>query len=158
MLMARLRNTDGKLPILMIVAVVLVLAIAGTGFVLLKGKGKSDKAHKPKAEPMTMMPLEEFVVNLADTQDPHYLKVEVNLGITGKAPGGEGEGHGEGAENPELPVVRDTIIATIANYRYAQLLQAAGKERLKMDILKALEHAAPDLEAKKIYFTNFAMQ
>ncbi|MCC6484566.1 MAG: flagellar basal body-associated FliL family protein [Armatimonadetes bacterium] len=153
-----LRNTDGKLPILPIVILVLVLALAGTGFVLLKGGGKPKKDARPAPKALVMMPLEEFVVNLADTQDPHYLKLEINLGIAGEAPAGGGEGHGEGSADPRLPVIRDSIISTVAHYSYAQLLRPEGKERLKEDILKELEHADPTLEARKIYFTNFAMQ
>lgn len=149
-------DRHGKLPIIVLAAVV-VVALCGAGILLFAGKGSAKHAKKP-AEQEHLAALEEFVLNLADTAEPHYLKLEMSVGILGdgKASGGHGEGGGPLDEH--LPVVRDTIISATGHYTYNNLLSAAGKEKLKADIREQLQKAVPGLKIGKVYFTNFAMQ
>jgi len=159
--MQKLRNNRGKLPILIIIIVVIVAALGGTGFLLLKGKAKgaNAEAKKPEKKAEALMALQEFVVNLADLTEPHYLKLEINLSVTGEVPeGGGGEGEGAGASDPFLPIIRDTIITVVSRHTYNELLTNGGKDVLRTEIHTALDKAVPHLEVEKVYFVNFAMQ
>lgn len=155
-----LSGNSGKIPIF-ILAGVLVLALAGTGFFVLKGKGGDDKHKEAPPEPEHLMTLEPFILNLADADSARYLKMEVSLGVKGEVPaagGGHGGGHGGGGEDPKVTVIRDTIIRVTSSHTYRELLSAEGKEKLKKEIQEAIEHAVKDLEVSNVYFTSFAMQ
>lgn len=146
-----LRSRRGKIPVVMILVVVVALALAGTGFVLFKGGGKKDskkEAHE------TLLPLPEFVLNLADTDEARYLKMEISLGVKGDSHGGGGHG----GTDPRMPIIRDTIISVTGRHTYSELLNDSGKEQLKVEIVQALEKAVKDLHVSNVYFTNFAMQ
>jgi len=154
-----LRGDSGKIRIF-ILAGVLVLALAGTGFFVLKGKSGDEKHKQPEPEPEHLMTLEPFILNLADADSARYLKMEVSLGVKGEVPGGGGGhgGHGGGGEDPKVTVIRDTIIRVTSSHTYRELLSAEGKEKLKKEIQEAIEHAVKDLEVSNVYFTSFAMQ
>ncbi len=154
----QLRNNNGKLPILvMVVMAVVIVALVGTGVMMFtKPKNKSTKGHE-EAKPETLMPLQEFIVNLADTTEAHYLKLECTLGITGDAAESSG-GHGEDGADPVLTIVRDTIITVVGQYTYTELLTNVGKETLKTKIISELRKSCKTLHVKNVYFTNFAMQ
>jgi len=154
-----LRGDSGKIRIF-ILAGVLVLALAGTGFFVLKGKSGDEKHKQPEPEPEHLMTLEPFILNLADADSARYLKMEVSLGVKGEVPGGGGGhgGHGGGGEDPKVTVIRDTIIRVTSSHTYRELLSAEGKEKLKKEIQEAIEHAVKGLEVSNVYFTSFAMQ
>lgn len=93
--------------------------------------------------------LETFVLNLADPQQRSYLRVGVDLGL----------GHELGrGENAPVAEVRDTILGVLAQCRVEDLLAAAGKTRLKEDLLRALQARVPSLGVEEVYFTEFLIQ
>lgn len=155
-----LANNRGKLPIIVLIIIVVgVLSVAGTGVFVFAG-GKSHKSKKPDPKPEVIVPLDEFVLNLADQAEPHYLKLDISLGVIPDAKGatiGSGGGEGGGSD-PRLPIVRDAVIAVVSKHYYADLLTDAGKEQLKAQICKALRESSAHLDVQHVYFTNFAMQ
>ena len=94
--------------------------------------------------------LETFVLNLADSGQRSYLRVGVDLGL------GREMGRGENA--PPVGEVRDTILGVLAESRVDELLTAAGKAKLKEDLLHALQERLPGLEVEEVYFTEFLIQ
>ncbi len=156
--MRRLLTGNHGKAILIVVIAAVVLVVAGTGVFVLKGRshGKAEKKETKHEE--TLVSLPEFVLNLADADQARYLKLEVNLGVTGDAPAGGGGGHGGGGEDPRMPVIRDTIIRVASSHTYSELLKPEGKEKLKDEIREALEKACKGLEVENVYFTSFAMQ
>ncbi len=155
-----LRSRSGKIRIFIVLAGVLVLALAGTGFFVLKGKSGGDKHKEAPPEPEHLMTLEPFILNLADADSARYLKMEISLGVKGEVPaaGGGHGGHGGGGEDPKITVIRDTIIRVTSSHTYRELLSAEGKEKLKKELREAIEHAVEGLEVSNVYFTSFAMQ
>lgn len=151
-----IRSNAGKLPIAIIVAVVLVLVLAAGAFTFSKMGGKSAGKHKKAAKTveLTEWALDEFIVNLADVAEPHYLKVSLVLEIEGgaKAKGGEGGG------NPQEARARDTIITVITRKHFAELLTEQGKADLKGEFKAALNAELKDTKVVGVYFTSFAMQ
>jgi flagellar basal body-associated protein FliL len=93
--------------------------------------------------------LETFVLNLADPGQRSYLRVGIDLGLGRMLDKGE-----------EAPVgqVRDTILGVLAESRVDELSTAVGKEKLKEDLLHALQQRVPRLEVEEVYFTEFLIQ
>ncbi len=143
---------SGKLPLVVIIALlaVLILGAGGFGFYKLR-TGSRHTPHKPAPVELTPWELGEFVVNLTDPQQ-HYLKVSITLEVAGKKAGG-----GEG-EDPEKAKARDSIIKVLTAKSYNFLLSTEGKEILKREIISSLNHDLGGTKIDKVYFTDFAMQ
>jgi len=94
--------------------------------------------------------LETFVLNLADREQRSYLRVGIDLGL--------GREMGKGQNAPPVGQVRDTILGVLAQSRVDELLTAAGKAKLKEDLLRALQERVPGLEVQEVYFTEFLIQ
>lgn len=138
----------------MVVIVVLALFVAGgVGAFTLKSMGHKKGGHEKKA-PVSSMPLGEFVVNLADTGDIRYLKADIVLEVEGAV--AKGGGHGE-ASGPD-PRVRDAVIQVLSSRRFAELVKPEGKEKLKKDIVAAVNERLHDAKAVEVFFSEFAMQ
>lgn len=115
-----------------------------------KGAGKD-----PNAEIKTVLHLEPFVVNLADSEDNHFLRVGVDLGLDAAPSGKEGKG-GDGAV--PMARIRDCILEVLSSWHSDALLAPEGKEKLKTELLRALHARAPEAGIKEIYFTDFLVQ
>lgn len=153
--MRLIRDISGALPIKMIIIAVLVIAIGGGAFTVLKAK-KGTKAEKEPVK-LSSWKLEEFVVNLVDRDEPRYLKVDMTLEVEGREES-EGGGEGEAAESPEEAKVRDTIITVLTRKSYTEMLAKDGKERLKAELKTELNKTLENIKVHDIYFTSFAMQ
>lgn len=147
-----IQNQKGKLPIL-IIAIALVLLLAGTGAFVMKAKG-SKKTKGEITGPTASLPLGEFLVNLADSPQMRYLKANVVLEVQGEVPAAGG--HGEGAATD--PKVRDAVIQVLSSKRMADLTGAEGKEKLKEDIIKAVNARMEKAKVTEVFFNEFAMQ
>ena len=148
-------RSSGKLPIVIIIVAMLVVCL-GVGAITFKKTGLPKGKHAAQKQKVELTPwkLEEFVVNLADRAEVHYLKVTLVLEIQGKSSGGEG---GE-SENKEEAKARDTIISVLTRRRYADLLPEEGKIGLKSELKAELNSTLEDTKVENIYFTSFAMQ
>jgi flagellar protein FliL len=152
--MKTLGNARGKLPILMIV-VVAVVVVGGLGVMkFVKGRKHGKPEKKPPVE-CTLWKMSEFTVNLADRDEPHYLKLNLCLEIEGKLPTVEG---GEATTSPAEIKASDAIISVLTKKRFSELLTADGKEKMKVDLVKQLNESLEGIKVHNIYFTSFAMQ
>lgn len=140
--------------IVIIAAAVLVLGAGGAVPVIMhRSSGKQNVVKKPK--PITS-PLEfdEFLVNLADTAEPHYLKCTLVLEMTKSSKPSQGEEKGD----PDTARIRDAIISTMGRRRFSELLAPEGKEQLKASIIRDVNKALGEERVYEVYFTAFAMQ
>jgi flagellar basal body-associated protein FliL len=94
--------------------------------------------------------LEPFVVNLADPEDNRFLRVGIDLGLE-KQPSGK-------ESDASAARVRDCIILILSTWRSDALLAPDGKQKLKDEILHALQDRVPDLGVREVYFTDFLVQ
>ncbi|HET6454778.1 MAG TPA: flagellar basal body-associated FliL family protein [Armatimonadota bacterium] len=152
-----IRENNGKLPIAIIIAVVLVLVLAAGAFTFSKMAGKSKGKGKKVEKPVELSDwtLDEFIINLADIAEPHYLKVNLVLEVAVGAKGKEGEGGGKDTQEARA---RDAIITVLTEKHFADLLSEQGKDQLKEDLKTALNSELKDMKVENIYFTSFAMQ
>jgi len=147
----------GGSNLLVIILLVVVLALGGVAFWLWKSKGEKSAEkvpEKPKVE--SVLKLEPFVLNLTDPEAKTYLRVTIELGLSKASAKEKKEGSGE--SGPPVGLVRDTILTVLAVGKSEELLTPEGKNKLKEDLLTALQKRAPDLGAEEIYFTEFLIQ
>ena len=126
-----------KPPIIIIAAVIAVAAILG-GFVVgskVSAKSKGAAVEKKKVEPGPVMPLDEFLVNLADPGGDHFLKVTVNLELD--------KDKGKTAESlkEQVAPIRDAVLTALCSKTRDEITPLAGREKLKGEIKKNVNAA-----------------
>jgi len=153
----------------MLMVVVLALASSAGGgvmsFVLIsktlaapaKAGEKPEKADQEKVaellEKSAVIPLEPFVVNLADPDAARYLRIKVSLMIDDKSK------LKEVSENQALQLkLRDVILESLTAKRSQDLINAEGKNKLRREIQEkvAIYFRAPKLV--DVMFTEFVIQ
>ena len=99
--------------------------------------------------------LEGFTVNLADTEESHFLRVTMDLELERLPAPTEKEKPGSG-----LPMsrIRDTILSVLAACKADPLLTTEGKLQLKKNLREALNRGVPEISVRDIYFTEFLVQ
>lgn len=135
-------------------AAVLVLGAGGAVPVLMhRSGGKKTVAEKPK--PVTApVEFDEFLVNLSDTAESHYLKCTLVLEMTKSTKPAQGEEKGD----PDTARIRDAIISTMGKRHFSELLAPEGKDQLKASIIRDVNKALGEERVYEVYFTAFAMQ
>ena len=139
-------------------AVFLLLGLATLASIALLGCGRASKPASQNSNADSVkgiLHLESFVVNLADPEDNHFLRVGIDLGLAESLRAREGKG-GEG----QLPIApaRDCILSVLSTWHSDALLAPEGKQKLKNELLHALQERVPELEVKEVYFTDFLVQ
>jgi flagellar protein FliL len=110
--------------------------------------GKDSHASQIKG----VLHLDSFVVNLADTEENRFLRVGIDLGLGIPLSGKEGEG------GVPIARIRDCILVVLSTWRSDALLAPEGKQKLKDELLLALQDRVPELGVKEIYLTDFLVQ
>jgi flagellar basal body-associated protein FliL len=132
---------------LLVVATVLLAAI---GIWLWASQRNEDAASENgDARVRSTLHLETFVLNLADPEQRAYLRVGIDLGLNHEL---------KRDEPAPLAQIRDTILGVLAEAHADDLIPATGKNKLKDDLLHALQQRLPGLGVEEVYFTEFLIQ
>ena len=99
-----------------------------------------------------VVPLDPFVVNLADTEIARYLRIKVSLMVDDK------DKIAEVIENQALQLkVRDVILQTLTRKTSQDLISEEGKNQLRQEIQERVEvFSEPKLV--DVMFTEFVIQ
>lgn len=153
----------GSKTVMLAVVVIVLLILGGGGYVFMSRRAlasskKSDKANTPApkadATPVAVIPLESFVVNLADPDHSSFLRIGITVAFSKALP----KGPENPAESPLVPQIRDTVLGVLNTWQSSALLAPEGKTKLKAQLLAALRQRLPDLEISDLYFTDFLIQ
>jgi flagellar protein FliL len=139
---APVKTGKKKLIIILAAALVLLVVIGGGAAFYLKKKAAAEAANsaedgavaehhiaKPDLKhPPTFLPLDPFVVNLADKEADRYAQIGITLEV----------------EDPKfaeqmkafMPAIRNSILMILAHKLSSELLDRAGKEQLAAEILR----------------------
>ncbi len=153
-------------------AVILLASLAVGGWLWKRHHGHSKtpapakaavvKVSKPAAPPTTVeMPMEPFVVNLADAGGHSYARIGLTLVLLVPADTKKSDDKSEAAADsgPDLKAeARDTVITVLGEQQSADLLVAGGKDHLKQLLRQAMAARDPRLQVTDIYFTEFLVQ
>lgn len=141
-----------KPPLMIIVAIVAVIAVAGG---LLVGKQVSAKSKSPAHKPIErgpIMPLDDFLVNLADPSGDHFLKVTVNLELS------KSSGKTADSLKDQVAPIRDAVLTALCSKTRDQIAPLAGREELKTEIRKDVNAALGENDVQNVYFSDFVTQ
>jgi len=139
---------------LLFVGLAAVLLAGGAGWFFLGRKNVAAKSGS--SAPVTILHLDKFIVNLADTDRDAYLRVGIDLGVTAMPQPKSGKDAGKGAG--PVPEIRDTILGVLSTYHSSELLTPTGKKQLKDSLIAALNSKVAGLTVHDIYFTDFLVQ
>jgi len=146
-------ETKSKKPMLIMVLVVAAVVVftctlAFGKKIMAKDRGKT----KPVVEKGTIIPLDEFLVNLNDPGSDHFLKVSLALEFTKKS------GKTTETVKEDAPRLRDAVLAVLTGESRDDVTKAGGHEALKKLIKDNVNHALGDDEVLNVYYTNFVTQ
>jgi len=116
----------------------------------LKSKGQKTPQESPSVKQGHIYEMDHFVVNLADTETPRYLKVKMNLEGEDLKPNGE--------YDQRLPQLRDAILTILSAKTYKDINHSEGKKRLKEEIVSKVNPLLTHVKVKAVYFTEFVIQ
>src|SRR5882724_2975828 len=148
-----------KLSAGLLAGIVLLATVGGGGsawFVLQRGRtAEASRQADVSGAPKYVVHLEGFTVNLADTEETHFLRVTMDLGMD-RLP----EGLVKEKPAASLPVarIRDAILSVLTVCKADALLTPEGKVALKIRLVESLNHKVPELGVKDVYFTEFLVQ
>jgi flagellar basal body-associated protein FliL len=133
---------------LLLVTPVVILAVVGIWFWASQrnedgGTGSSETRVK------STLHLETFILNLADPDQRAYLRVGIDLGLNHEM---------KRDETAPVSQIRDTILGVLADAHVDDLMTVAGKNKLKDDVLHALQQKLPHFGVEEVYFTEFLIQ
>jgi flagellar protein FliL len=146
-----------KTTLLLILAVLVSLSGgAGGAWYYLHHAKTAEAAPAQKApDPGFVAHLEPFTVNLADSEDSHFLRITIDLALSHAPKGAEGE-----KGNGDFPsaLVRDTVLSVLTLGKADVLITPDGKAALKHDLIAALQQKVPEIDVRDVYFTEFLVQ
>ena len=139
----------GKLKKIIMLAVLVIVLLGGGAFAyfaLFDEPPPKKVEHADKA----MMPLEPFLVNLADKDARRYLKVKIDLEVDNEKVVKEME--------KSMPRIRDQLILLLSSKSYQDIATPDGKHQLKKEILERLAATPHGKKISGAYFTEFVAQ
>lgn len=89
-------------------------------------KKTAKKAHVDKGAPPVFLPLDPFVVNIADEETERYLQLGITLQLDDAKTGDQVKAY--------MPVIRNNILLLVAHKHAAELQTHEGKEKLARQI------------------------
>jgi flagellar FliL protein len=132
-----------KLLIIVVVAVLLLAVLGAGGLIMMKKKAAAaeadagDDAPAARAEhgskpdlkhPPTFLPLDPFVVNLADKEVDRYAQIGITIEVE--------DAHFAEQMKAFMPAIRNGVLMILAHKTSRELLEREGKEKLADEILR----------------------
>lgn len=114
-------------------------------------KDEAEEAEADESEVKEVVELQPFIINLADEEEPRYLRMTISLGLA----------EGEGEEKPDplyTTKVRNALLNVMTAKRSQDVLTVEGKERLRKQLLSAARKAVDEPHVAAIYITDFIVQ
>ena len=151
-----------KLTFFIILGVTILLLGGGGFFAYTKlmapkptaAEGEHKEGEEKKGEPGKaigeILPLDPFVVNLADPSGKRYLKLKVELEL-------ETPAAVEKAKQVS-PKLRDMVIMMLTSLSFEEVMTPEGKIRVRDELLERFNQIMRPDRIKNIYFTEFVVQ
>jgi flagellar basal body-associated protein FliL len=140
---------------LVIASLLVSLAAGGASLFFLVNRVGAPKQHiiEPRPELGKMEKMGEFMVNLADTEEAHYVRATVEL----EQNFGSSPEFGNEVMNRKSQL-RDVIIQVLSSKISKDLKTPEGKEALKQEVKERINSILSRGQIARTYFTEFAVQ
>lgn len=140
----------------LIIAVALILSVAGAGgawFFLKKGEAKHEEVKVQPAKPPVFLPLDTFVVNL-QSEGGEFLQVNMTLQMK--------EQVDVEVLKTYMPLIRSRIISLLSAKQPADILTADGKTKLAAELSESIKQpfdkGVDPAKVDAVFFTSFVVQ
>jgi flagellar FliL protein len=110
------------------------------------GTDKADEA----LQNTSMVSLPPFVVNLADPLGRRYLKISLDMELSGEQAAGRVEA--------QMPKIKDKLLLLLSSKTYSDLSTMSAKMELKGEIVNRVNQVLGENVVKGVYFTEFIIQ
>ena len=152
---------SGRRRLVLVLIIVLVLGAGAGGaywwtrqpVALAAGtEGEPTTAPEPEATPGSLLPLETFPVNLADPGTSRFLRVTVQLVLSGKDTAAE-------VQHDTLAItrIRSAVLELLTTQQSATLVTPEGKSALKQEIATRVSSTV-NHEVSDVLFSDFVVQ
>ena len=153
-----LKVPKGSNKLVLVLIIIIVIGGGVIGYLLL---GTAQKSGDDPANPATeatalaakngpLMPLDSFIVNLADQDITRYLKTSITVELGW-------EGLQESIKKQD-PILRDAVITLIGSTTFQQIRTSAGKKSLREELVKKMSEIVGPDKIRRVYFTEFVVQ
>ncbi|MDR1727072.1 MAG: flagellar basal body-associated FliL family protein [Acidobacteriota bacterium] len=153
------KKSNILLVIIGILVFLLVVAVGGLiGYTRLPTlAGHASAAAHEEEEPKRpavkgLLPLDPFLVNLADEDDVRFLKATFQLGMAGEMVGEVDK------NSAEVAAIRDAIISLLTAKSSDEIMTSQGKEALREEIKTRVNAMAPANKVAEVYIVEFVVQ
>lgn len=159
----------GKKKLFMIIGVVLVLALAGVGYMMFAGGGSAPssavsegasgsssagESTEPKGTALYVPLPRPFVFNVPGASRDRMVQIKVQLLVRGS--------NNETLALRHIPLVEGTLLETFSSSNADELVTVAGRDALKNKALSDLQQAMIEVVGSvvvdEVLFTGFVMQ
>ncbi len=139
---------------ILIVSILLVKKFVAPKDDTLKNLDEESLIDKRGSEPGAIFALDSIIVNMAEPDSDRYFKLEVKFEIIGDKKIKE-----KGLEEMEQrrSEIVDQIISIMSAKKRSDIINFAGKENLKKEILKAVNNTLITCKVVRVYFTDFVV-
>lgn len=116
------------------------------------GDLKAGHAQKTALEQVkATLPLEPFLVNLADTEESRFVKGTFQMGLAEELSEKE-------KDTVAIAAVRDSIITLLSSKTADQILTPQGKDKLREEIRARVNVVSPQLKVLEVFIVDFVVQ
>ena len=133
---------------------ILGLLLVGGGLVayllMTDDPGQVAQAGQVAVNERVTIPLEPFLVNLADKESRRYLKLKLELEVDQEDTAKELE--------KSTPNIRDALILLLSSKTYLDISSFEGKQQLKEEIKKRVTAVPGGKKVSNVFFTEFVAQ
>jgi flagellar FliL protein len=152
---------SNKILIIILAIILLFMIMMGAGFFIMWNK-MSSSIQQPEAEIETIeeepakesigpiFSLGTFIVNLSDDGGKRYLRVSIDIELSGEELKAELE--------KRLPQIKDNILMIMPSKTFNSLNSAEGKTALRNELLLSINEVLNNGSIMNIYFTEFVIQ
>jgi flagellar protein FliL len=133
---------------------IMVLAAGGAAFLAYPhfiGSPKMTKPEPRSAQVKAILPLDSFLVNLADPDSICFVKATFQLGL-------EEEWKDENKNSVAIASIRDAVISLLTSKTSSQLMTSQGKDKLCEEIRLRVSAISPNIKVVKVYIVDFVIQ
>jgi flagellar protein FliL len=142
---------------IMVGILVVVAAVGSAAFLAYPHFGGSRNVPKEKsgqesrnARVKAILPLDSFLVNLADAENICFVKATFQLGL-------EEEWTEESKNSVAIASMRDSIISLLSSKTAQQIMTSQGKDKLREEIRSRMNGVSPK-KVIEVYIVDFVVQ
>ena len=136
------------LLIIVIVVVILVMTSSGSSQPVDRVEGGTAPGTQTTLGPV--IDLDQFIVNLLDSDGRRYLRIQMSLELSHRSVGNE-------VQN-KMPMIRDIIIRQLSSKRFDEISTENGKQRLREELKNNINRHLIDGQVRNVFFTTFVVQ